>query len=415
MRWLRVVVVTVLLAGLALALSPRGRRLSEAVGLLADVWAVGAAEAGGRSAEVTTIAYAGPGGRERAADLYCDRSSAPLARLLLVHGLVDAGKDDARLRTLGEAFARHRFAVLVPDFPGMRALVAGREDVAEVAAAIEALHGIGDCRPGAPSRRMQTGVVGFSYSAGPVLLALDTPARRADFAVLFGGYYDLAEVVRFLTTGRHGLAGAEQEGEILPEGRWILLEANAPVIADPADREALVAIARRRRHDAAALIDDLGGTLGPAARALLDLMANRDPSRFDALLAAAGPEINGLLADLSPSRGLTRPVTADLLLLHGRGDIVIPYTQSLALAARVPSGGAVRLAILGGFRHARPEAGAAAGWWASAARYPADSLRLLSFLDEVLARRGRRSLTEAPPDRSSSCFFPLPGRGRRAG
>jgi pimeloyl-ACP methyl ester carboxylesterase len=420
-RWAPLLLLLLLLLSMAYALTPRGRALGEAIAILADVWSVGsgagAGAAGGRGP--AALAYAGPGGERREADLYCEEARPAGARLVLVHGLIETGKDDARLRALGRAFARHRFLVVVPDFPGMRALRASPGDIEEVRAALAAARGVTACRsapgPGRPapdpggsaatSPALPTGVVGFSYSAGPVLLALDgaRPAGGADFAVLFGGYYDLRDVLLFLTTGRHRDRGIEEDGEALPEGRWVLLGANAETVADPADRAALRAISALRQRDPRADISDLSGSLGPGARAVLNLVANTDPGRFDALLERGDPALRQALDALSPSRRLTEPLGVDLYLLHGRSDAIVPYTQSLKLQRSVRTTGTVRLALLGGFRHARPEREGEARWWTTAWRHPADSLRLLAILSEILARRtegpARISLTGAGPDR----------------
>jgi pimeloyl-ACP methyl ester carboxylesterase len=405
-RWIPAVLLLAFLVLIGYVLSPQGRLLAEALSLLADVWSVGSVPAGETGREGVTLSYPGPGGEPRQADIYCEDSPRPQARLLLVHGLVETGKDDSRLRTLGRAFARHRFLVMVPDLPGMRALRVGPGDIEEVRSAIRAVRLMDGCPSGQVSEGgemtspAQTGVVGFSYSAGPVLLALDGPREQgADFAVLFGGYFDLAEVILFLTTGRHRDMGLDQNGEVLPEGRWILLQANSGTIADAADRKTLDAIARMRRQDPEADISALAATLGPAARAALELLANTEPGRFDLLLQKVEPELRQVIDALSPDKSLTRPLELDLYLLHGRGDAVVPYTQSVKLSRGVRTTGTIRLVLLGGFRHARPERDGAPAWWATALRFPADSVRLAGILREILARREELPLTRGGPDR----------------
>ncbi|HKB06794.1 MAG TPA: hypothetical protein VKF61_00795 [Candidatus Polarisedimenticolia bacterium] len=400
-RWSAFIVVAVVLLLLAVALSPGGRAGIEAISLLLDVWSI-TRESETSGPAQATITYRGPDGRDRQADLYCDPSSSPGARLLLAHGLAEAGKDDARLHALGHAFARHRFLVVVPDYPGMRALRVGRGDIDEVAASIEAARGVSDCpasgtqagAPGAssgpdPAAELPTGVVGFSYSSGPVLLALgrEKTARPRDFGVLFGGYGDLIEVVRFLTTGRTRDTGQGAGAEALPEGRWIVLQANADAVASPADREALREIGRLKRQSADADIQALVLSLSPQGQAMLDLFANTDPARFDALLRDVDPELRATLEALSPVRSLHRPLDLDLFLLHGRSDAVIPYTESLELRRSIRTSGTIRLVLLGGFRHARPQDESIGPVWESALSHPADSARILAILQDVLRRR----------------------------
>ncbi|MFQ5878352.1 MAG: alpha/beta hydrolase family protein [Acidobacteriota bacterium] len=399
-RWVPASVALIVLAAGGFALCPGGRLTAESVALLAEVWAIGRGDfASGPAGAPLSHEYEGPDGTRRVADLYCPDPGPPRARLLLVHGLIESGRGDTRLHALGRAFARRGFLVMVPDFPGMRALRAGRGDIGEVRAAIGTVGRLRACAggpegpsgAGRPARALPTGVVGFSYSAGPVLLAIDRRPPGVEFAVLFGGYYDLAEVLLFLTTGRHRDGAAEYEGETLPQGRWVLLAANAGTIADPADRGALIGIARRRIADPEAPIDDLLPALHGPSRALLDLVMNSDPARFEPLLRAAGPDLRKVLDDLSPSRSLSGPLDVDLYLLHGRSDVVVPYTQSLKMSREVSTSGSIRLALLGGFRHARPDGTAGEPWWSSAARHPGDSIRLLGIIREILTRRASPS------------------------
>src|SRR5436309_5248377 len=342
-RWAPAGLLALLLALLACALGPAGHRWIEATSLLVDVWSVGQERA---AAPATWIIYPGPGGESRRADVYCDPGAPPGARLLLAHGLVEAGKDDARLHALGRALARHRFLVVIPDFPGMRSLRVGRGDIDELDAAIRASQAVSAC--GAPDG-LPLGAVGFSYSSGPVLLALDRPgvASPADFAVLFGGYDDLVDVVRFLTTGRHRDRGVDYGGEALPAGRWIVLQANAASVVDPGDRAALAAIGRLKRADPGADVSALAAGLGPSGRALLDVFSNTDAERFDALMRRVDPEVRATLDALSPSRILKRPLPIDLYLLHGRSDAIVPWSETLKLSRSVRTAGRVRVALLG--------------------------------------------------------------------
>ena len=57
------------------------------------------------------------------------------------------------------------------------------------------------------------------------------------------------------------------------------------------------------------------------------------------------------------------------------------------LARSVRTTGRVRLALLGGFRHARPQGDGGDAGWVTALRYPADSASILDILAEILGRR----------------------------
>ena len=77
----------------------------------------------------------------------------------------------------------------------------------------------------------------------------------------------------------------------------------------------------------------LAAKLGPEGRAVLALVENRDPDAVTRLVAGlpekVRQEIDGLnlaLHDLSRLHG-------HLILVHGRGDPLVPYSESQALAA----------------------------------------------------------------------------------
>jgi len=116
-------------------------------------------------------------------------------------------------------------------------------------------------------------------------------------------------------------------------GRRAFLLANAGRLDDANDSSLLQAIARARFRDANADVASLAAGRGPQGRAVLALVENRDPDAVTRLVGALPErvrrEIDGLnlaLYDLSKFQD-------DLILVHGRGDPLVPYSESQALAA----------------------------------------------------------------------------------
>lgn len=103
------------------------------------------------------------------ADLYLS-PQAPRAGIVLVPGVVEAGKDDLRLVALATTLARLRFAVLVPDIEGLRWFQVRGQDVQAVADAFRYLSSRSTLAP-----QGRAGIAGFSYGAGPVVLAALQP------------------------------------------------------------------------------------------------------------------------------------------------------------------------------------------------------------------------------------------------
>jgi len=95
--------------------------------------------------------------------------------------------------------------------------------------------------------------------------------------------------------------------------------------------------------------------LDEAARAEL---AAADPERAARFLARPPPELSRHLDALSPLR-VARDIPARLVLIHGRGDRAVPYTESLRLAAARPE--RTTLVLVGIVHHI--EGGLAGGGW----------------------------------------------------
>ena len=315
-------------------------------------------------------------GREGIGDLYLPADGA-LARMVLVPGLTEQGRNDPRMTALAQTFARIRFAVLVPDIANLRRLRVGPEDSRNIADAAIALTGMP-----AGGAESPVGLAAVSYAVGPALIgALEPDAGpHIGFLAAIGGYYDITEVVTYLTTDRFRDGVGEPWRTGRPHGlaKWRFVAVNADQLDDPADRAAFAVIARRRIANPAADIDDLAAGLGPDGRALLALLENRDPDAVPALIAGLPAKMRDAFASLSPSRYDLSGLGARLILIHGRDDPAVPYTESAGLAAAVRPGMA-DLFLLDGLDHVdfRSELGLG------------DQLILLDAAQALLAERDR--------------------------
>lgn len=345
----------------------------EATRLLQDIDAAGGPSALKQQTpepERTTERYS-IDGRSNVADFYHPRQ--PLGgALVLVPGFTQEGKNDLRLVELARSLARARFLVMVPEVPGSRELRVRLEDSRTIA---EALRYLQRSRPEAARRGV--GVVAISYAVGlAVLAALKLPeAARPDFLVGVGGYYDTTAVVTYATTGRYRLPGSERwrRGEPLEAAKWIFLATNASVLQDDSDRRRLQGLGERCFAQCDPDIEALRRELGPQGRALLHLVTNRDPARVPALIAAQPESARRQMARLSLANKDLAPLAGRLILVHGRADPLIPYSESMALARAVPRS---ELFLIDGFSHITPEG---VGW--------GGQLQLVSAIQAVLERR----------------------------
>jgi dienelactone hydrolase len=361
----------------------RNRRIAltiiGAVGLLlAATWPVvwDAVLSGLLLAQITTPLQAGPlhritdvpdrqtitfsaGGRIVPATLYhpprTGIGAAPDAKsgtgIVLVHGVNETGKDDERIVWLADLLARSGFMVLTPDFLGFKSLTIRTSDVEELVASVQYLAGrTGDVGPD------RIGLIGFSYGAGPTIIAAADPRVRnhVQFVVSFGGYYDLLNVIIFVTTGYYEFG--EVRGWTVPNEytRWIFLRYNLELIPAQRDREILKEIAEAKARNPGVEVSPLAATLGPEGRAAYELLVNRAPERVADLVAALGPAVRQQIRFLSPSR-VIRDLRARLFVVHSDPDDFMPKTESLRLATALESRGNVHLALLKVFNHVRPD------------------------------------------------------------
>lgn len=285
------------------------------------------------------------------ANLYMPAGGGRRAGVVLVHGVVETGKDDPRMVWAARLLARSGFVVLVPDFLGFKSLRLRTSDIGEMADAalyLRSLHTLV-----LPDR---IGMIGFSYGAGPMLIAAADPLidGRLRFVVSFGGYYDLVEVIKFVTTGYYRYR--EERGYSKPSDytRWIFLRYNLDLLHNPVDQAILAKLAAARGGAGPEQRPAPPARLTPEGRSVYRLLVNRDPERVETLVHELAPSIRRMIDQLSPSRQLRHP-SAYTIIVHSDPDPFIPYTESLALAEAMGREGKVHLEILRLFRHVQPD------------------------------------------------------------
>ena len=273
--------------------------------------------------------------------------------VVLVHGMATMGKADHRLIAFAESLARLGFAALVPDLPGMRRFRPEEADIARIAKAFSWM-----TRGGAGSFG-RCSILAFSFAAGPALRAAASPAVGGKVAAFIGvgAYYDLKNVLKHLTTSGGQNRPAFPGGLPIRHGKWLFLRYNTKLLGLDDYRKSIDAIVLRKRQDEAAEVGDLLAGLPGGARAIIALMENKSPERFEALFARQGAAERERLREWG-MRDVVPGVRGKKFFLHGREDPFIPASESILLAnhARETSGEAVSVFVFGGFRHVGIEA-----------------------------------------------------------
>ena len=268
--------------------------------------------------------------------------------VVLVHGMTAMGKADHRLIAFAESLARLGFAALVPDLPGMRRFRPEEADISRIERAFSWM-----TRSGA-GRFNRCSLLAFSFAAGPALRAAGRPAVREKVAAFIGvgAYYDLKNVLRHLTTSGGQDRPAFPGGLPIRHGKWLFLRYNTKLLGLDAHRDRVEAIVSRKRRDESAEVGDLLAGLPGGARAIIALMENKSPERFEALFARQEAAQRARLGswgmrDVVPGAGGRK------FFLHGRADPFIPASESILLAnrARETTGEAASAFVFGGLRH----------------------------------------------------------------
>jgi pimeloyl-ACP methyl ester carboxylesterase len=259
-------------------------------------------------------------------DIYLPAGLGP--PVLLVHGAAVLGKDDPRLVRLARAVARSGRVVFVPQLVlAERRFV--QEDVGRIVRGALALASTGD---------QPVTILGISYGGSFALVAAADPRLRGHLAqvAVFGAYFDLVGVIQAVTTGASAVGGRRYPWAGPPQARGIL-EEGATDLLQPAAREEV------RRALATGNPVGLKGD----ARALYDLLVNRDPSRTAALAARLPEGARELLREFSPSSVADR-LDVPIISMHSLEDPAVPIAESIRLVRALPE---TRLVVVRGFRH----------------------------------------------------------------
>jgi len=266
------------------------------------------------------------------ARLFAPANDEKAPAVVLVHGIQHLGIEEPRLINFARAIAESGVAVMTPQLPGIENYEISEGSIQTIGDAVRAFS---EQRGG-----RKVGVIGMSFSGGLALIAAarDSVIPHVAFVVAVGAHHDLSRVAWFYATG----AIRRPDGSLLhgPPHEYGPLVIVFGSLGDffsekdiPVARETMrlllyedVAASRKKAEE-----------LSPEGRKLMeDLFAHEQSSLQPALLRNI--QRNSLrLAVLSPANqidGLRVPV----LLLHGKGDNIIPYTESLWLEHEIPPG-----------------------------------------------------------------------------
>lgn len=337
-------------------------------------------------------------GRRLPASLHLPRAEARRARTgrrgpipvwVVLHGITRSGRDHPYLVRFARAVASTGQAALVPEVPEWREIRLSTEaTTSTIAASLRALEG----RPELAGRRV--GLVGFSFGAPQAIIAAADPALAGRVAgvVAFGGYCSVEESTRFQFTGEHELDGCVESLAPDPYARWVVGANYLTRIPDHEDAggaaEALRALAAYTGDNNLLATDPemepvrcrLADRLDPAERAVFEAIAPPAGTLPDAVRGGAVAEglgeVMAAIPELNPVPYLPR-LNVPVRLLHGAGDQLFPYTQTIKLGRVFPAGTDATTTITGLFAHS------SARERTSLLRTASEALRFLNALASV--------------------------------
>jgi len=265
------------------------------------------------------------------ADLYRPDDIKKHAALIFVHGLASEGKDDTRLIPLIHSLVRSGFVVLVPDFLGMKSQRIRVSDIEEIVDSFKYLHSLTNY-----VHQDKIGIMSFSYGVGPAILAASDDQIRGlvKFAFCYGGYYDLKNVIAYVTTGYYEYK--DESGCLKPyeHGKWLFIKFNLDLIENKNDRKILDEISNLKLENLRANVDVLKEKLGEGGLNIYKLLTNKDYKKVKVLIDKLNPKIKKYIEELSPINKIDN-LKSYLLIAHGYPDISIPHTESIRLAEAV--------------------------------------------------------------------------------
>lgn len=294
-------------------------------------------------------------------------------------GLHFLGPGDPRLDRFCRVLAAAGFVVVAPYLPDFLSLVIAERASADLAVAFERAEEIARAASLPPPAL-------FSISFGSLpaaAVAASELGARARALVLFGGFCDFAETVRYSITGRASHEGVTLEVEHDPLNAPVVHLHMLPLMPPELDRARLAAAWRamvertwgkpelkvgRAREPFALDVARAHGLEGPLREAFL-VGCGLAPGG-EALVEAALSRLGAAYAWADPRPHLAR-VKPPVAIVHGRGDDVIPYFEAYKIRAALPAGHPHGLHVTGMYGHtgsALPSPRALAGELATLAR-----------------------------------------------
>ena len=259
-------------------------------------------------------------------DLYRPATVGPHPGIVVCLGVVPFGVDHPQVPILGKALARAGFVALLYWSPAMRDFRLDPEDVENIALAYDWLieQPFVD-----PSR---SGLLGTCVGGSFALMAAAHPRiqERVAFVSAYAPYSAMATFARDIASGTRSCGEARESWQVDPLTRKVFVYSMTAWL-EPSEAEQL----RNAFATVRGNLDASGWSAdSQAVYSLLNAWDAADATdAADAALHCLPPLMQARLAALSPMNYLQEIQAPLIILLHDRGDQVIPVGESRRLRA----------------------------------------------------------------------------------
>lgn len=249
------------------------------------------------------------------------KAMTELPGVVLVHGVHHLGIEEPRLNRFARSVARAGVVVLAPEVMELSDYRVAPRSIDTVGTAVKKLESL--------VGRKQVGLMGMSFGGGVSLLTAADERWKDDiaFVVAVGGHGDLARVSTFFAT----------DPKAHEYGATVLVYTHAEDFFSPADlpaaREALRLWLHEARDDARRAAKELSAP----SRARVEKLFAADVASLRPELVAEIDRLRDQMKAMSPEAdGRLANIRANVYLLHGEGDNVIPASETQSLAKAIP-------------------------------------------------------------------------------
>ena len=258
-------------------------------------------------------------------ELYRPASDGPHPGILVCLGVVPFGQNHPQVAVLGNALARAGFAALLYWSPAMRDLRLDPEDVENIPLAYDWLVS----QPYVDAAR--SGMIGTCVGGSFALMAAAHPLirERISFVSAYAPYSSLWTFARDIasstrTAARTGGGDPHEPWQVDQLTRKVFVHSLAALLEPDEAGQVLAAF-----HAPGGSLD--GSSLSAEGQAICALLSAPERPAAEAALRCLPPAFQARLDAISPARYLADIHAPLMILLHDRGDNLIPIGESWRL------------------------------------------------------------------------------------